>query len=176
MDSPPILDFTNLSTLALATTGPDGEPHVAAVYFAIHPLPGAASQAVWRAYFFSEARSQHSQDLARDRRAAATLYPQCFTWQEIRGLQMRGAAYRVESGIDEWNAAWEQYRAKFPFVTHLKAILARNALYAFQPDWVRLVDNQRSFGFKQEWVSVAGMWHKAERQASRLPDQTGDHT
>jgi uncharacterized protein YhbP (UPF0306 family) len=33
----------------------------------------------------------------------------------------------------------------------MKAILQRNALYEYIPAWVRLVDNRRGFGFKQEW-------------------------
>jgi len=34
-------------------------------------------------------------------------------------------------------------------------IVQRNALYVFSPTWVRLVDNRRGFGFKQEWDLVA---------------------
>jgi len=34
----------------------------------------------------------------------------------------------------------------------LEEMVARNALYVFQPRWIRLVDNRRGFGFKQEWT------------------------
>ena len=40
---------------------------------------------------------------------------------------------------------------KFPFVDAFKVIVARNVLFAFQPGWIRLVDNRKGFGFKQEW-------------------------
>lgn len=129
--------------MTLATNGMEGEPHAAAVYF-------AADESL-RLYFFSDPESQHGQDLSADRRAAASFYPQTQDWQDIRGVQMRGEVRLVE-GNPEWEAGWAVYVAKFPFVRELKAIVAENALYVFVPDWVRLVDNTRGFGFKQEWT------------------------
>lgn len=133
----------SVSTLTLATCGADGAPHAAPVYFAADAGP--------RLYFFSDPASQHSLDLERDPRAAAAIYPECDGWQEIRGLQLRGQVHRVPPGA-EWDAAWACYAARFPFVHALKAIVARNTLYVFIPHWVRLVDNRRGFGFKQEWT------------------------
>jgi uncharacterized protein YhbP (UPF0306 family) len=101
-------------------------------------------------YFFSESDSQHSRDIAHQPGAAVTIYPESTGWQDIRGLQMRGMVYRVEPGA-EWERAWESYRLKFPFVEALRVIVARNALFAFQPSWLRWLDNRRGFGFKQEW-------------------------
>jgi uncharacterized protein YhbP (UPF0306 family) len=147
MDRPEITealgDLLALSTMTLATCGADGEPHAADVYF-------AADQAL-RLYFFSDPESQHGQDLAVRSRAAVTFHPECRDWQDIQGLQMRGEVSRVETG-PEWETAWELYQGKFPFVSDLKDIVARNTLYVFIPGWVRLVDNQQGFGFKQEWT------------------------
>ena len=39
-----------------------------------------------------------------------------------------------------------------PFVAALKPLIARNQLYVFTPTWLRLVDNRRGFGYKQEWT------------------------
>ena len=39
-----------------------------------------------------------------------------------------------------------------PFVIQLEPVVARNEMYAFAPSWIRLVDNRRGFGFKQEWT------------------------
>jgi len=144
--------------MTLATTGPDGSPqaaapHCAAVYFAARPLKDDDLQGL-RLYFFSDPDSQHGQDLRTDPRAAAALYPEVSSWQEIRGVQLRGTIYILPAGA-ALEAAWELYRAKFPFVNGLKAIVQRNALYVFSPTWVRLVDNRRGFGFKQEWDLVA---------------------
>jgi hypothetical protein len=135
-------DLLSLSTMTLATSSPGGDPHAAPVYF--------AADETLRLYFFSDPQSQHSLDLSKNARAAAAIYPECRDWQEIRGLQLHGEVRPVPPG-PEWDAAWKLYAVKFPFVTGLKAIVERNALYAFIPRWVRLVDNRRGFGFKQEW-------------------------
>ena len=139
----PFADLLDLSTLSLSTAGSDGEPHAAAVYFAVGEALGF--------YFFSDEGSQHSQDVGRDPRAAAAIYPECRDWQDIRGLQLRGEVRAVEPG-PEWDAAWKIYEAKFPFVSELRAVVSRNTLYVFEPLWIRLVDNRRGFGFKEEWV------------------------
>ena len=138
-----ITEFFNLSTLTLATAGPDGLPHAAPVYFAARLEPLAL-------YFFSDPDSQHGRDLAHNPQAAAAIYPQCFDWQELRGLQLRGSVLPLLPGSD-WEAAWSAYRVKFPFVEKLREIVARNRFYVFTPTWMRLVDNRRGFGFKEEW-------------------------
>ncbi len=135
-------DLLSLSTLTLATSGAGGSPHAAPVYF-------AAAETL-RLYFFSDPQSQHSLDLTQDPRAAAAIYPECRDWQDIRGLQLQGEVHPVPPG-PEWEAAWLLYATKFPFVSELKTVVERNALYVFIPRWARLVDNRRGFGFKQEW-------------------------
>jgi uncharacterized protein YhbP (UPF0306 family) len=82
------------------------------------------------------------------------VYPECQEWQDIRGLQLRGAIQRVDPGA-AWERAWECYLAKFPFVSEFREVLALNQLYVFNPTWLRLVDNRRGFGFKQEWIREA---------------------
>ncbi|OGO40811.1 MAG: hypothetical protein A2W36_05815 [Chloroflexi bacterium RBG_16_58_14] len=136
-------DLLSLSTMTLATTGADGAAHAAAVYF--------AADEYLRFYFFSAPDSQHSQDIQGNPKVAVALYPECNDWQDIRGLQMHGEARRMAEGA-AWQAAWQCYAHKFPFVVDLEEVIARNALYAFQPRWIRLVDNRRGFGFKQEWT------------------------
>lgn len=133
--------------MTLATCSREGGPHAAPVYF-------AAGEGL-RLYFFSEPDSQHGQDLEHDPQAAAALFPETTGWQDIRGLQLRGLARTVPLGA-EWEAAWGLYLEKFPFVSELKKVVARNTLYAFIPHWARLLDNRRGFGFKQEWVPGQG--------------------
>jgi uncharacterized protein YhbP (UPF0306 family) len=132
-----------LSTMTLATAGPDGQAHAAAVFFAAEP--GLSL------YFFSEDHTQHIEDIRENPQAAISIYPQCDDWQDIRGLQMRGAVRPLEQG-EEWDAGWELYSKKFPFVVHLKMIVQKNTLYIFTPNWLRLVDNRRGFGYKKEWT------------------------
>jgi uncharacterized protein YhbP (UPF0306 family) len=146
-----MLDLFSLPALTLATTGPDGEPHAAAVYFVAREVAINGAAAGLRLYFFSDPLSQHGQDLHHDGRAAAAIFPLASGWQDIRGLQLRGLAEMVDAGA-AWEAAWAAYAEKFPFVVGLRAEVARSALYAFIPSWFRLVDNQRGFGYKEEWT------------------------
>ncbi len=135
-------DPWSLPAMTLATTDPNGIPHAAPVYFAAgedHVL-----------YFFSAIDSQHSQDLAQNPQAAAAIHPLVETWQEINGLQVRGTVSVVPGGA-AWESAWKVYRAKFPFVESLKDVVEKSTLYAFHLDWIRLVDNRRGFGYKEEW-------------------------
>jgi uncharacterized protein YhbP (UPF0306 family) len=136
-------DLLFLSIMTLATTGSDGEPHAADVYF--------AADEELRFYFFSDPLSQHGVDIAWSPRAAVTIHPESQGWEDIRGLQMRGEVKRIEPG-SAWDGAWEKYVAKFPFVAGLKAVVDRNQLFVFVPHWIRLVDNRRGFGFKEEWI------------------------
>lgn len=129
--------------MTLATVGSDGLPHTAAVYF-------AADEAQENLYFFSAADSQHSLDITSNPKAAADIHPLTNDWREIRGLQLRGEVFPVPAG-DSWNAGWQCYLKKFPFVQELKAELERSILYTFRPTWIRTIDNRRGFGFKEEW-------------------------
>jgi hypothetical protein len=131
--------------MTLSTCSPDNTPHAAAVYFV------CVDKQALRLYFFSEEASQHGRDLAANPRAAVAIYPECYDWQDVRGLQMRGEAHPVAPGA-EWEHAWQAYQDKFPFTIQLSKLVARNQLFVFSPEWIRLVDNRRGFGFKQEWT------------------------
>jgi len=131
-----------VSAMTLATTNPEGNPHAAPVYF--------VEDARMRLYFFSEAKSLHSQDVAKNPKAAAAIYPECEGWRDIKGLQLRGEVYLVEPS-ETWNSAWKRYQVKFRFVRALKTVVAQNQLFVFIPSWIRLVDNSLGFGFKKEW-------------------------
>ena len=101
-------------------------------------------------YFFSGSTSQHAQDTAYDARAAVTVHPERSCWQDIHGLQMHGTITAVQSH-NKWQEAWKLYQAKFPFAADPEQLAALNHLYEFNPHWMRVVDNRRGFGFKQEW-------------------------
>lgn len=136
-------EIWSVPSMTLATAGADGTPHAAPVYF-------AADQNRQNLYFFSAKDSQHSRDVAVNPRAAVSIHPQVDSWQEIRGLQLRGEVHLVTEGA-AWQTAWENYLVKFPFTSGLKDVIAQNALYTFRPQWIRLIDNRREFGYKEEW-------------------------
>lgn len=150
----PFSEILALSTLTLATTSREGIPHAAPVYFVAVQTPVAALRGddtvPFLLYFLSEPDSQHCQNTVSTGLAAGAVYPDRTDWREIRGLQLRGRVRKIPEG-PEWEAAFQAYRQKFPFVGALKEIVAQNVLYAFKPTWIRMVDNRRGFGFKQEW-------------------------
>jgi uncharacterized protein YhbP (UPF0306 family) len=131
-----------IATMTIATHGIDGEPHAAAVYFACDEQ--------LHFYFFSAAQSQHSRDIFHDERAAAEVHADCSHWEDIHGFQSRGVVEQVQTEVD-WQHAWDYYAGKFPFVRQLEGIVSANEMYVFTPHWIRLVDNRKGFGYKQEW-------------------------
>ncbi|MFI9051842.1 pyridoxamine 5'-phosphate oxidase family protein [Streptomyces sp. NPDC053427] len=73
-------------------------------------------------------------------------------WRGLTGLQGRGRCRPL--GDDERAAGWRAYTERFPFVAEsesLRAALERTTLWELRPDWLRLIDNGRGFGHKEEW-------------------------
>ena len=140
------MDLLKNSTMTLATTDLQGNPHAAPVYFV-----SLEQDQHLRLYYFSGEDSQHSQQINQNPKVAAAIYPKCQGWRDIKGLQLSGEAFLVESKV-EWEVAWEQYQIKFPFVGSLKAAVIQNKMYVFIPSWIRLLDNSQGFGYKQEWM------------------------
>ncbi|KAA3644744.1 MAG: hypothetical protein DWQ07_15155 [Chloroflexi bacterium] len=139
-------EYLDLSTMTLGTVGQDGQAHVAPVYF-------VADENI-DLYFFSKPDSQHIQDLEGNPSAAISIYPECFDWQEIRGVQMQGS---VGSNIPRKKEKQliKLYSEKFPFVSGLKIAFTENRMYQFRPEWVRVVDNRVQFGHKTEFSLAA---------------------
>jgi uncharacterized protein YhbP (UPF0306 family) len=155
----PFSDLLEHTTMTLATSSLEGNPHAAPVYFVALPVLAEdakeSNHAPFQFYFFSEVDSQHSRDIDQRGIAAGAIHAESQDWREIRGLQMVGKVRLIPKG-PAWQSAWEGYKHKFPFVSALKLIVARNALYVLTPTWMRLVDNRIRFGFKQEWSFSEG--------------------
>jgi 4-hydroxy-3-polyprenylbenzoate decarboxylase len=142
-------DLLDLPVFTLATAGADGAPHAASLYFAADSMaPAGAAPSL---FFFTTHGSQHAADLQNNNQAAVTISPLVEGWREIRGLQMRGTVTVLLPG-PEWDRAWQLYLDKFPFVAGLMDEVTRNTFFAFTPHWIRLVDNERGFGCKEEWI------------------------
>lgn len=130
------------STLTLATTTADGLPQAAPLFFA------AADDG--SLLFVSGAKSRHCLNIAANGRAAVTVYGETWNWNEIAGVQMEGTVSAIPAG-PEREAAWESYKAKFPFVVEFEDEVSRSNFYRFTPRWVRLIDNSLRFGYREEW-------------------------
>jgi uncharacterized protein YhbP (UPF0306 family) len=125
------------NTMALATVAADGAPRVTPLYY-------LADEAL-RLYWFSSASSEHSESLRRNPAAAVAVYRLSEGWREIRGVQMRGMAAAVTDRARRRDVA-EVYAERFHLGRTVRAGMARSRLYAFEPEWVRYIDNARGFG------------------------------
>lgn len=140
-------------TMTLATIGPSGEPQAAAVFY--------AADDQLNLYFLSGPSSRHSQNLQRGPRAAATIQADGQAWQEIWGLQIEGTAHLV-AGVRETARAARVFAGRFDFLqglldergtdgpVALRGPLAGSRFYVLRPAWIRLIDNTRGFGHKEE--------------------------
>ncbi len=143
------------TTLTLATTNGDGSAHACDLFYARRdesPL-----------YFLSDPGTRHIENIAREPRVSATIHGPVNGWQEIRGVQIVGAARRVEEATERARA-YDLYVAKYPFVQQwLRSAdalgkkhetLGLVELYELTPRWIRWIDNAQSFGHKEEWTTT----------------------
>jgi uncharacterized protein YhbP (UPF0306 family) len=129
------------STLTLATVSAEGHPMAASLFF--------AEDDDLNLYWVSGVGSRHSLNLSANPSAAVTVHRATWSWREIAGVQMEGEVAALRAGA-ETAAAWDRYRAKFPFVGEFEAEVARSTFYCFQPRWARWLDNAQGFGHKEE--------------------------
>jgi uncharacterized protein len=140
------------NTVTLATCEGD-RPWATTVFF--------ASDAELNLYFVSDQRTRHGRNLAISGRVAGAVNPDCGSWAEVRGVQLEGRVTVLEGTTRL--AALKRYLTKFPDVSALferpkdeneETIAARLRaanVYKLSPDWIRLIDNSRSFGYKEEF-------------------------
>jgi uncharacterized protein YhbP (UPF0306 family) len=137
------------TTLSLATTGEDGQACVAPLfYFADQGLS---------LYWLSSESSLHSRNLNRTPRAAATVYRNAASWKQIRGVQISGAASKV-TDPERRAPLIQAYCERFRIGRVLRLAVRQSALYAFQPEFFRYIDNARGFGFKFELTRRPEGW------------------
>jgi hypothetical protein len=129
------------TTLALATGGEDG-------LAAVTPLFYIADEEL-TLYWLSSEDSRHSQNLKNEPRAAVTVYRKAESWRQIRGVQMRGLVSKVASP-ERRRTLLQAYCERFQLGRVLRLAIRRSALYKFQPDFIRYIDNARGFGCKFE--------------------------
>ncbi len=138
-------------TVTLATAA-DGAAWAATVFY--------ASDADLNLYFVSDLRTRHGRDMQREDRVAAAINRDVSTWDEVIGLQLEGRAEVLEGEARQ--QALAIYLAKFIDVARLfdqprdsseKLIadrLQRTPFWRLTPDWIRLIDSSRGFGWKWE--------------------------
>jgi len=130
----------DVSTMSLATVGPDGKPHAANVYF--------APDRMLNLYFVSDVTSAHSRHIAALPDVAGTVYAPVKMWQQIKGVQWHGTCGPIDPG--EWEMVWSIYLDKFPHITEVEAMVRAQQFYRVRPTWFRYIDNTVHFGHKIE--------------------------
>ncbi len=140
------------NTITLATSS-EGRPWAASLFF--------ASDKRLNLYFVSDYRTRHARHIQESSTAVATVNADCAGWGDVRGLQIEGRV-AVVSGLKRADAL-RHYLTKFHDVRALfeapkgedeETIAARLKaanMYRLAPSFIRLIDNSRWFGFKQEF-------------------------
>lgn len=131
--------------MSLATSGPCG-PHAANVFYARDGLT-----LVW----VSTPDSEHSRHVATRSLVAATIAADCLDYSDIKGVQIRGIARRIDEAA-ECARARDTLELRFDFLRGIRSgpsVLQQayqNArLYRLEPIRITLIDNSRGFGFKE---------------------------
>ncbi|NOZ71473.1 MAG: pyridoxamine 5'-phosphate oxidase [Chloroflexi bacterium] len=133
------------NTLSLATVDSEGVPFACSLFYTFGPD--------LTLYFLSDPKTAHAQHLKDGAAVAATIAHDNQEWQTLQGLQLRGVALPC-SEPDEEEIARDLYNKRFPFIAKAEVLagpLGRARYYKIVPTWIRLIDNRRGFGHKEEW-------------------------
>ena len=140
------------TTLSLATTGDDGQPCVAPLFY--------IADASFSLYWISSASSQHSRNLLQRSHAAATVYCAAESWRQIRGVQIRGTV-SVVTEPERRAAITKIYCKRFNLGRILKLAVRQSVLHVLQPEFLRYLDNSRGFKSNFELALTPQGWASA---------------
>ena len=130
--------ITGSRTATMATLGPDGMPHLVAMWFAV--LDGE----VW---FETKAKSQKAVNLRRDDRITC-LVEDGLTYDKLRGVSIEGRAEVVDDPDALWRVGvdiWERYNGPYseemrPFVEFM---LVKRVAVRVRPERIRSWDHRK---------------------------------
>lgn len=129
--------------MSLATCGADG-PHAANVFFVRDGF-----SLLW----VSAPQTRHSIALETNPQVAATVAPDYRDFDEICGVQIRGAAYRIADPAERHNARG-LLEARYRFLQRVaeqprvKQAYETAEFYRLVPRTIAIIDNRRGFGHK----------------------------
>ena len=135
------------TTLSLATCH-EGKPWSTDLFY--------TSDNSCQLYFVSSVTTRHSKHIAANPRVSVSISRQCAGWKDIRGLQLDGVAGVVSEADRDW--VIETYLTKFPALKRLHqaseilSLFWKSSFYRISPEWIRLIDNSKLFGHKDEMI------------------------
>jgi uncharacterized protein YhbP (UPF0306 family) len=107
-------------------------------------------------YFMSDPKTRHADHLKNNPHVAATVQDDQHDWRAIQGVQFEGTCHEITNPV-EATRALTIYATKYPFIGELlrapkeiDSAMAKARFYKLTPAWIRLIDNARGFGFKEE--------------------------
>ena len=128
------------NTMTLATIGNNG-PAAAAVFYA--PIKECKSLV-----FVSSEKSEHIVNSSSDNSCAATIQQDGLKWTAIKGLQIKG---KIAIANEKY---WNEYFEKYDYIktdSTLSQALEKVKLYELKIEWVRIIDNSKGFGNREEY-------------------------
>ena len=133
--------------VTVAVVEPEGTVHAAALFYAVDDELNL--------YVLTDPASRHGRAMARTGLVVGTIQRDRQEWREIQGVQFRGRCECLTGVARE--RGWDIFAARFPFVRNpaaagLALALGKPALWRVEPAWMRLIDNRRGFGHKEEWT------------------------
>ncbi|HEY1254944.1 MAG TPA: pyridoxamine 5'-phosphate oxidase family protein [Terracidiphilus sp.] len=129
------------TTLSLATTGEDGRPCIAPLFYIVDENLSL--------YWFSSESCTHSRNLRQRSQAAATIYRAAQNWREIRGVQISGEVSIITDPVVRATIT-EIYCKRFKFGRVFRLAIRQSILHILKPEFFRYIDNSRGFRFKFE--------------------------
>ena len=127
------------NTMTLATIGKDG-PAAAAVLYV--PIKEGKSL-----IFVSSEKSEHIKNSKNNNSCAVTIQEDGLKWNMIRGLQIKGKIFLANEKY------WKDYFEKYDYIksdSKLSKALKKVKLYELKIDWIRMIDNSKGFGNREE--------------------------
>jgi hypothetical protein len=111
-----------------------------------------ASDEALNCYFLSSANTRHGRALAKGGQVSFAIHKDEQDWRVIQGVQGRGWCAPLSDA--QAQSAWQVYARRFPFVLQqfpdIESALKAALLWRITPSWLRLIDNAKGFGHKQE--------------------------
>lgn len=130
-------EFLNRHTVLSLAVAADGEVWAASVFYCVD-----ADRC--RLLYYTNDNTAHARLALRSDAVAATIAAQQRRVESISGLQLRGRTTRLACA--EADRAREIFAERFPEIA-----VADAPIWELTPDYLKLVDNSRGFGHKQEW-------------------------
>ena len=130
--------------MSLATCGHSG-PHAANLFYVRDEFA-----LLW----VSDPKSRHSADIEENACVAASIAPDCFDIDEIRGVQISGHAHVITAEARAHarrllEARYPRVKPLFGASSAMRKVYARMQFYRLEPTRMVLIDNSRGFGHKE---------------------------